>query len=290
MITILQLATGGVAMGFVYALSAMGIVLIYRTAGVVNFAQGSLVMLGAYVATSCIETLKLPMIGAIIAAVIIMAGVGAAFQRVAYYPLRYAGIIPVVISTIGVSVFLNNGVYVIWGTYPKFLPPIAGSGTITIFGTSIPLQNIAIALMAVALLFFQAYFFNKTWLGKKMQAVAQHQDTAALMGIKVSRMITFTFMYSTALAAIAGIFAGPIFFVSPGIAQILSKAFAASVVGGFGSVPGAVVGGIFVGLVETFGAYFISSAYRDAWAFGLLILFLLFRPQGIFGEPISEKV
>ncbi|HPP38096.1 MAG TPA: branched-chain amino acid ABC transporter permease, partial [Thermosynergistes sp.] len=97
-------------------------------------------------------------------------------------------------------------------------------------------------------------------------------------------------MYSTALAAIAGIFAGPIFFVSPGIAQILSKAFAASVVGGFGSVPGAVVGGIFVGLVETFGAYFISSAYRDAWAFGLLILFLLFRPQGIFGEPISEKV
>ncbi|MGI6557627.1 MAG: branched-chain amino acid ABC transporter permease [Limnochordia bacterium] len=288
--TVLQLVFSGIAMGFVYALCALGIVLIYSSAGVVNFAQGSLVMLGAYIGVTFLTKAGLPVIWSVICSAIIMGFVGILFERIAYYPLRDQGTTIVIISTIGVSVFLNDGVYVLWGRAPLFFPPLLGGPPLELLGARIPPQNIAIAAITMALLLFQTVFFKRTWLGRKMRAVAQDQDTAALMGIKVPRMIDFTFAYSTILAAIAGIFAAPLFFVSPAIAQILSKAFASTVVGGFGSIPGAIIGGLCVGLTETFAAYYLSSAYRDAWAFLLLILFLLVRPQGIFGEIVAEKV
>jgi branched-chain amino acid transport system permease protein len=288
--TIFQLLFSGIAMGFVYALCALGIVLIYTSAGVVNFAQGSLVMLGAYIGVTMLTGLGLPMFWAIVASAIVMGFVGVVFERVAYYPLRHEDMTIVIISTIGVSVLLNDGVYVLWGRAPLFFPPLASGAPLNIFGAYVPPQNIAIAMVTLALLAFQTMFFKRTWLGRSMRAVAQDQTTASLMGIRVPRIIDITFAYSTILATIAGIFAAPLFFVSPAIAIVLSKAFASTVVGGFGSIPGAIVGGLSVGIVETFAAYYLSSAYRDAWAFLLLIIFLLFRPQGIFGEVVAEKV
>lgn len=288
--TILQLLAGAVAMGFIYGLCALGIVLIYKSAGVVNFAQGSLVMVGAYLAYTYLVDLHLPMLLTILATILTMALIGIIFQRLAYWPLRHTDVINVVISTIGVGVFLNNGVYVPWGKAPLQFPELMPGNPVTIFGAVVPLQNITIIVVTILLLILQTLFFNRTWLGKQMQAVAQNQNTAALMGIRVPLMIALTFAYSTALGSVAGIFMAPLFYVSPNIASVLSKAFAATVVGGFGSIPGAIVGGMFVGLAETFGAFFLSSAYRDAWAFALLIAFLLIRPQGIFGESVAEKV
>jgi branched-chain amino acid transport system permease protein len=227
---------------------------------------------------------------AILATIATMALIGIIFQRVAYWPLRNSDAINVIISTIGVGVFLNNGVYVPWGKAPLMFPDLVQGAPLNFFGAIVPLQNVTIIVVTILLLVLQSIFFNRTWVGKQMQAVAQNQNTAALMGIRVPLMIALTFAYSTGLGSVAGVFMAPLFFVSPNIASVLSKAFAATVVGGFGSIPGAIVGGLFVGLVETFGAFYLSSAYKDAWAFALLIAFLLLRPQGIFGEKVAEKV
>lgn len=288
--TILQLLAGAVAIGFIYALCALGIVLIYKSAGVVNFAQGSLVMVGAYIAYTFMFVLHLSMWLTVLLTLLTTALVGVVFQRLAYWPLRKTDVINVVISTIGVGVFLNNGVYVPWGKAPLMFPDMIQGQPLNLFGAVVPLQNATIIGVTILVLILQTLFFNRTWLGKQMQAVAQNQNTAALMGIRVPLMIALTFAYSTALGSVAGVFMAPLFYVSPNIAGVLSKAFAATVVGGFGSIPGAIVGGLFVGLVETYGAFFLSSAYKDAWAFALLIGFLLIRPQGIFGEKVAEKV
>jgi branched-chain amino acid transport system permease protein len=288
--TNLQMMTSGLAMGSIYALVALGFVLIFNAVNVVNFAQGEFAMVPAFVAVWLMDMLKLPLPLTYVVTVIFMGIFGIVFQRVAYYPLRNRTFLPVVISTIGVGIFLQNGAQIVFGAEPFLMARPTSSKVLNIIGVCVDPQYIVIIICTLALLVFQYFFFEKTKLGKMMRATAQDKEMARLMGIRVAKMIAITFAYSSILGAVAGILIGPIFYVTKEMGGMLGlKAFCSTIVGGFGSVPGAILGGIFLGVVEVFAAYYISSAYRDAFAFIILILVLLLRPQGFFGEKIAEK-
>lgn len=285
-----QMLAAGLAMGSIYALVALGFVLIFNAVGVVNFAQGEFVMVPAFVAVALIELLHLPYPLIYLLTILFMGLFGIVFQRIAYYPLRNRSFLPVVISTIGVSIFLKNGAQITFGAEPRLMPRPTPPEVLNLSGVFIDPQYIVIIAVTAILLVFQYYFFEKTSLGKKMQATAQDKDMARLLGIRVANMIVITFVYSSILGAIAGVLVGPIFYVTKEMGAMLGlKAFCSTIVGGFGSVPGAILGGLFLGIVEVFASFYISSAYRDAFAFIILILVLLFRPQGFFGEKIAEK-
>lgn len=285
-----QMITAGLAMGSIYALVALGFVLIFNAVNVVNFAQGEFVMVPAFVAVWLMSYLKLPFPVTCVVTVVFMGIFGIIFQRIAYYPLRNRSFLPVVISTIGVSIFLKNGAQIVFGAEPLWMPRPTSSEALNILGVFVDPQYIVIIVCTLALLIFQYFFFERTNLGKMMQATAQDKQMARLLGIRVATMIAITFAYSSILGAAAGILIGPIFFVTKEMGAMIGlKAFCSTIVGGFGSVPGAILGGLFLGVIEVFAAYYVSSAYRDAFAFIILILVLLIRPQGLFGEKIAEK-
>jgi branched-chain amino acid transport system permease protein len=288
--TNLQMVAAGLAMGSIYALVALGFVLIFNAVNVVNFAQGEFAMVPAFVAVWLMSYLNLSFALTCVITVVFMGVFGIVFQRIAYYPLRNRSFLPVIISTIGVGIFLKNGAQLIFGAEPLSMPRPTSPEALNIFGVFVDPQYIVIILCTLALLGFQYFFFEKTILGKKMLATAQDKQMARLLGIRVATMIAITFVYSSILGAAAGILVGPIFFVTKDMGAMIGvKAFCSSIVGGFGSIPGAILGGLFLGVIEVFAAYYISSAYRDAFAFIILILVLLLRPQGIFGEKIAEK-
>ena len=285
-----QLLATGLAMGSIYALVALGFVLIFNAVSVVNFAQGEFVMVPAFVAVTLMTALNVPFPLAYQLTLVFTVLFGLVFQRVAYYPLRNRSFLPVIISTIGVSIFLKNGAQVVFGAEPLLMARPTSPNPINLGGVFIDPQHVVILIVTLVLVGFQYFFFEKTSLGKKMQATAQDKEMARLLGIRVMRMIAFTFIYSSLLGAAAGIMVGPIFYVTKEMGGMLGlKAFCATIVGGFGNVPGSILGGLFVGVIEVFAAYYISSAYRDAVAFVVLVLVLLFWPQGLFGEKIAEK-
>jgi len=286
----IQLTVSGLAIGFTYALAGLSIYLIFNAGGVVNFAQGALVMLGGYVGATAINALRLPYPLAILAVMVAMGAIGWLFQRFVYYPLRYVNNLMFIIAGIGILVFLENMVQIAWGPAPIVVRPILPITTIHIGGIFLDPQAVMIIIITSIIILLQNFFLRKTALGKMTQAVAQDKDAASLMGISVGLMIAITFINSTIIAGITGVLIAPLFFVSVRLSTILLKAFAACVVGGFGDARGPIVGGIIVGLAEAYGARYISAQFRDAWAFLLLILFLMFRPKGIFRERISEKV
>jgi branched-chain amino acid transport system permease protein len=287
---IFQLLATGLAMGSIYALVALGFVLIFNAVNVVNFAQGEFVMVPAFVAVWLMTAIKLPFPLVYLIIVIFMGVFGIVFQRVAYYPLRNRTFLPVVISTIGVSIFLKNAAQLVFGAEPLLMARPTSADVLNLAGVFVDPQHVVIIVVTVVMLVFQYVFFEKTTLGKKMQATAQDKEMARLLGVRVSKMIVITFVYSSILGAVAGILIGPIFYVSKEMGAMLGlKAFCSTIVGGFGSVPGAILGGLFLGVIEVISAYYISSAYRDAFAFIMLILVLLFRPQGFFGEKVAEK-
>jgi branched-chain amino acid transport system permease protein len=280
----------GLAMGSIYALVALGFVLIFNAVNVVNFAQGEFAMVPAFVTVWLLSRLNIPFALACVITVIFMGVFGIVFERIAYYPLRHRSFLPVVISTIGVGIFLKNGVQIIFGAEPLSMPRPTPTTALNMLGVFVDPQYVVIILCTLALLGFQYFFFEKTMLGKKMLATAQDKEMARLLGIRVAKMIAITFVYSSILGAAAGILVGPIFFVTKDMGAMIGlKAFCSAILGGFGSVPGAILGGIFLGVIEVFASYYISSAYRDAFAFIILILVLLLRPQGFFGEKIAEK-
>ncbi len=288
--TNLQMLAAGLAMGSIYALVALGFVLIFNAVNVVNFAQGEFAMVPAFVAVWLMSYFHLSFAMTCVIIVVFMGIFGIVFERIAYYPLRHRSFLPVIISTIGVGIFLKNGAQLIFGAEPFSMPRPTSPEALNLFGVFVDPQYIVIILCTLILLGFQYFFFEKTTLGKKMLATAQDKQMARLLGIRVATMIAITFVYSSILGAAAGILVGPIFFVTKDMGAMIGvKAFCSTIVGGFGSVPGAILGGIFLGVVEVFAAYYISSAYRDAFAFIILILVLLLRPQGFFGEKIAEK-
>ncbi len=285
-----QLLATGLAMGSIYALVALGFVLISNAVNVVNFAQGEFVMVPAFVAVWVMTALKLPFPLVYLIILIFMGVFGIIFQRLAYYPLRNRTFLPVIISTIGVSIFLKNAAQLVFGAEPLLMARPTSADVLNLAGVFIDPQHVVIIVVTLITLVFQYVFFEKTSLGKKMQATAQDKEMARLLGVRVSKMIVITFVYSSILGGVAGILIGPIFYVSKEMGAMLGlKAFCSTIVGGFGSVPGAILGGLFLGVIEVISAYYISSAYRDAFAFIILILVLLFRPQGFFGEKVAEK-
>ncbi|HTT13229.1 MAG TPA: branched-chain amino acid ABC transporter permease [Burkholderiaceae bacterium] len=286
----LQLLFTGLGVGSIYALVALGFVLIYRATNVVNFAQGDFAMLGAFAMVVLCIDLGWPYWLGIVLTVVAMALFGVLFNLGVYYPLRHRSFLPVIISTIGASILLENGVLAAYGPRPQSLPGIftnQGFSVGPVFFDSQYLSILAVTVVAVAL---QYLFFERTLLGKKMQAVSQDKEMASLLGIPVALLIMLTFVYSATLGGLAGILVAPILFVSVQMgASIALKAFAASIIGGFGDVTGAIVGGLALGVIETFGAAYVSVPYKDGFAFLVLFVFLLFRPQGIFGERVAEK-
>lgn len=269
---------------------ALGFVLIIRATNVVNFAQGDFAMLGAFAMMTMLTQLQLPYWLSFILALAVMTVFGVIFNYGVYYPLRNRSFLPVIISTLGASIFMQNTVLAVFGPQPKPLERVFKSPGIEMGGVFLDSQYLVILAVTVVAVAFQYFFFEHTLLGKKLQATSQDKDMARLLGIPVAWMIAITFIYSATLGGLAGILVGPVLFVSIGMGSIIAlKAFSATIIGGFGDVTGAIIGGLLLGVVESFAAAYISVPYKDAFAFLLLFIFLLFRPQGIFGEKISEK-
>jgi branched-chain amino acid transport system permease protein len=286
----LQLFFTGIGIGAIYALVALGFVLIYRATNVVNFAQGDFAMLGAFSMILLAVDLQWPYWLSIIVTLAGLIVFGALFNLGVYYPLRHRSFLPVIISTIGASILLENGVLFAYGPAPQSLPGMFETQGFNIGGVFFDSQYLLILAVTIVMVGFQYLFFERTLIGKKMQATSQDKEMASLLGIPVALMIMLTFIYSATLGGLAGILVGPILFVSVGMgSSIALKAFAASIIGGFGDVTGAVVGGLALGVIETFGAAYISVPYKDGFAFLVLFVFLLIRPQGFFGERVAEK-
>jgi branched-chain amino acid transport system permease protein len=299
----MQVLFQGLALGSIYALVALGFVLIIRATNVVNFAQGDFAMLGGYAMILFtvgmpgnpelhipgFET-HFPYWVAIALAAGVMAIIGVAFNYGVYYPLRNRSFLPVLISTLGASIFLQNTVLALFNPQPRPLDKLFSIEGVTIGGVFLDSQYLVILVFTILAVAFQYFFFEHTLIGKKLQATSQDKDMARLLGIPVTLMIIITFVYSAVLGGLAGMLVAPILFVSIGMGSTIAlKAFAATIIGGFGDVAGAIVGGIIIGVIESFAAYYISVPYKDAYAFLALFLVLLFRPQGIFGEKVSEK-
>jgi branched-chain amino acid transport system permease protein len=286
----LQLLFTGLGVGSIYALVALGFVLIFRATNVVNFAQGDFAMLGGFAMVIFAVDLELPYWLSVIAALAAIMAFGALFNLTVYYPLRHRGLLPVIISTIGASILMQNGMLAAYGPQPQNLPGAFSSPGILLGPVFLDSQYILILAVTAILVILQHFFFEYTLLGKKMQATSQDKEMASLLGIPVAWMIMLTFIYSAFLGGLAGILVGPILFVSVGMGSAIAlKAFAATIIGGFGNVIGAIVGGLTLGIVETYGAAYISVPYKDAFAFLVLLVFLMFKPEGIFGEKIAEK-
>ena len=286
-----QLIASGLAMGCVYGLVGLSFILVYNATGALNFAQGELVMLGAFLAAWLVGIQGIPYLGMVALTLLMMVGVGYLYQRIGYYPLRDKPFLAFVIATIGLSIFLRNLALIIWGPDPKKMPSFFQTQVIAVAGAALTPENLFIIAVTIGVLTLQYLLFFHTRLGRKLRATAQNQEVARLMGISVGRTIALTFVMSTLLAGLAGILVAPIFLVDVDMGiNLIFKAFIAVVIGGFGSVPGAVVGGLIIGLLEIFLAVYVSSVYKDALAFATLIVFLFIFPRGIFGEAVAEKV
>ncbi len=286
-----QLLLAGLAMGAVYGLVALGYTLIWNAVSVVNFAQGDLVMLGAFVSVGwLVNDLHLPIWIYLPVLMVVMAVVGALMAAGIYYPVRKAPQLAGIVATLGLSMVLENLAVIVWGPQPLSLSGPLGNATVTMLGARVYAQYILILGVLLVLTALQHGMFRHSSLGRAMRATAQDPEAARLMGIPTSRIIALIFAYATVLAGIAGWLVAPLFYVSSDMGVTLSlKAFAASILGGFGSIPGALIGGLLLGVIESTGSFYISSEYVDIIAFGVLFAALVLRPQGIFGEPMLER-
>lgn len=290
----LQQVINGISLGSIYALIALGYTMVYGIIKLINFAHGDVYMIGAYIGFYCMTALNIGLIPAMLIAMVLCMILGAAIEKVAYKPLRNASRITVLITAIGVSLFLEYGMMFLVGANVRAYPALTGILAEKIsFGTiSIPMQNFFIVGITLILMILLQFIVKKTKLGKAMRAVSQDADAARLMGINVDNTISFTFILGSALAGAAGVLVGvyytsinPLMGYMPGV-----KAFIAAVFGGIGSIPGAMIGGFFIGMVEVMVAGYASSLFKDAVVFAILILILIVKPTGLLGRNIREKV
>jgi branched-chain amino acid transport system permease protein len=286
-----QLLVSGLAIGCIYSLASLGFVITYKSVGILNFAYGEMITLAAYFAATYVTSMGAPVVLGLVMVLISMIPIGMGFAYLVYRPLRNKPVRTVVIATIGVSIALQALALIIWGPYPKSVPTLGGSKPLHFGGVALLPHNLYIFGITIVVLLLLYLLYARTSLGWKMQAIAQDAEAARLMGINVDFIIMFTWVLSAGLAGLAGFLLAPLFFVTTttGFAVML-KAFAACIIGGFGSLQGAVVGGLFVGVAETLLAGYVSSAYKDVLTFALLIVVLIVLPQGLFGEKIGEKV
>ena len=285
----------GLSLGSVYALIALGYTMVYGIAKMLNFAHGDVIMIGAYVALITMKQAGLPTWVAILISIIACTVLGVLMERVAYKPLRNAtSSLAVLITAIGVSYLLQNLALLIFGADAKSFVAVVKVPSITLFDGELTIKGITIVtiLACIIIMVGLSLFVKKTKPGRAMQAVSEDRDAAQLMGVNVNATISLTFAIGSGLAAIAGLLLcqtyptlTPYTGAMPGI-----KAFVAAVFGGIGSIPGAMVGGILLGIIEIFGKAYISSQVADAIVFAVLIVVLLVKPTGLFGKNIQEKV
>jgi Branched-chain amino acid ABC-type transport system, permease components len=275
-------------MGMLYALMAMGLILIVKAVGVLNFAHGQLFMLGGYITWMFTYQANLPPGGVIICGIIAFALCGVAYMFAVYWPLKNSPWkVTVTISTLGASIALKELVRLIWGSIPLTASPIV-EGVFRIGTAYLNYQYLFIIVIGAALMFGVYILFEKSFIGKIMQATAQDRYAAELIGIPTVVAIACTYMISLTLSGVGGWLAAPLFLVSQSLGSMAQKAFAGIVLGGFGSVKGAIVGCLLIGLIESF-SILITDSYKDAVVFLVLIIVLVVRPTGIFGEKIAEK-
>lgn len=278
-----QLIVYGIATGCLYALIAVGFVLIWNTAAVVNFAQGEFAMLSMFFAFTLHLTLGLPLWAALPAAVAGTAAVGYFTERAVIHPVIGRNPMTVIMVTIGLQILFSNGARFIWGTHPLHFPPLFGEEPIRVAGLLVAPQSVAIVLVTAILAVLLHQMSQRTWFGKSLRAVAQDRETAALMGIRVKQTTALGFALSAGIAAVAGVLMAPVVFISADVGlPLLIKSFIAAVIGGFGSYPGALLGGLLIGILDNLAGFYISTEYRDLISFGFLIVVLLFRPEGLF--------
>ena len=290
----LQYLINGVSIGAVYAIIALGYTMVYGIAKMLNFAHGDVIMVGAYVSYCVTSYLGLPAIVSILVAVLVCTLLGILIEGLAYKPLRGVPSLAVLITAIGVSYFLQNAAQLIFGSAPKNFSSIVTMAPLALFGGQLTITGEVIVTItaSVAIMVGLTLFTTKTRMGKAMRAVSEDRDAAQLMGINVNQTISMTFAIGSALAAIAGVLLCstvptlmPTTGSMPGI-----RAFTAAVFGGIGSIPGAMLGGILLGIIETFSKAYISTQFSDAIVFLVLIVILLVKPAGLLGKNIQEKV
>ena len=282
----------GVAQGCVYALVALGFVLIYKATETVNFAQGDLMMLGGFFALTASVIMGWPYWATILFAVAAMAAVGMLIERVVLRPVLGQPAFTVVMITIGVGYVLRGVVTMVpgWGTDTFTFPTPFADGTFKIGEVIFAVQQVAVIVMTAALVAVLYVFFRYSKLGVAMQATSQNQLAAAYMGIPVRRVNMMIWGLSAGVAAFAGILLAPVTFVHSNMGFIGLKAFPAAVVGGFGSVPGSIVGGLIIGVVEQLAGRYLPEGFKDIAAYVVVLIVLMVKPSGIFGETMRKKV
>ena len=291
---ILQYFINGISIGSVYAIIALGYTMVYGIAKMLNFAHGDVIMIGAYISFCVTNYLGLPAAVAILVSMAFCLVLGICIEGLAYKPLRGAPSLAVLITAIGVSYFLQNAAQLIWTSSPKNFTSIVTFAPFSLAGGQLIITGeVLITVCAsVFVMIGLTLFTGKTRMGKAMRAVSEDRDAAQLMGINVNRTISTTFAIGSALAAVAGVLLcstvptlQPTTGAMPGI-----RAFTAAVLGGIGSIPGAMLGGVLLGIVETFSKAYLSSEFSDAIVFSVLIIILLVKPAGLLGKQIQEKV
>ncbi len=289
---VLQLAIAGIAIGCIYALIALGFVLIYKATEVVNFAQGDVMMLGAFVAFTFAEMWKLPFWLAAPFGIAVLAVFGAVFDRVLLRPIIGQPTFAAVMVTLAAGYIIRGVATMVpgWGTDTHAMKAPYSDGVWRTGGLSISSDHIAIIVLTALLCAGLYVFFKKTRVGIAMQASSQNQLAAYYMGIPVRRINTLIWGISAGVAAFAAVLLAPITFVHSNMGFIGLKAFPAAVVGGFGSIPGAIVGGLIIGLVESFAGFYLPEGFKDIAAYIVVLIVLIVRPSGIFAEMRRKKV
>ncbi len=289
--SLLQYLISGLTTGSTYGLAALGFTIIFNSTGIINFAQGEFVMLGGMFSVFFMKWFGLPIAWAVLLAALATMIAGALIERLAIRPVKGASPINLVIVTIGVSIFIRGLAMLVWGKDTYALPAFSGDKPIAVLGAAMMPQSLWVLGVSLAMLAALKAFFSHTIQGKAMLACSFDRKAASLMGIGVERMVLLSFMISALIGAVGGAILAPITLTSFDVGVLLGlKGFAACILGGLGNPFGAALGGLVLGVLESLGAGYLSSAYKDAFAFILLLALLFVRPQGLFGRKSVKRV
>jgi branched-chain amino acid transport system permease protein len=286
----LQIMLGGLSIGAIYSLIGLGFSMLWSAMGIVNFAHGEFAMLGAFLGVTLMKMAGLPFYASFPLTAVLIGLFSLLVDRAVLRPLRNRDLLYIVIATLGLSIFLQNGAILVWGAGGMLFPTVFGAQPLQIGGLITTPQTLSVLGIGILLMLGLQVFLAQTKIGFCLRAAVQSPETASLMGIETRFTNALTFFLAALLAAIAGMFIAPIVYVTPDMGVLIGlKGFSAAVVGGYGNMLGAMVGGIIIGAAETLGAQYLSSAYKDVFAFLAMFIVLLVSPNGLFGKRKIDR-